>query len=79
MREAWVGDLIVDEGMTSDLSNEDGDGEDGHDGNRSQGLLDLQAHLILEVFGVIERVFVEDEQVGKGGEEEVDGSAEDPG
>ena len=41
-----------------------------------EGLLDLQPHLVLEVFRVLEGGFVEDEEVGERGEGEVDHRSE---
>lgn len=76
--EAWVGSAVVDEAEVADFGDEEGHGEDGHYGDRFEGLLDLQAHLVLEVFGVLEGGLVEDEDVAEGCECGVDKGAEEP-
>lgn len=78
MREAGIADGFVHEAVAADFEEERGDGEEGHDGDGAEGLLDLEAHLVLEVFRVVEGGFVEDEDVGEGGEGEVDDCAEEP-
>lgn len=77
--EAWGGDVVVDEAVAADFGDEPGRGEDGHDRNRLHGLLDLKAHLVLEVFGMLEGGLVEDEYVAEGREGAVDDEAEEPG
>lgn len=47
MFKAGVRRTVVDEGVTSDFSDEEGYGEDGHDRNRLHGLSNFHAHLIL--------------------------------
>jgi hypothetical protein len=74
-----VGGGIVDEAEATDFSDEEGDCEDGHDGDCLEGLLDFQAHLVLEIFGVLECGLVEDKDVAEGCEGGVDESAEEPG
>lgn len=47
MFKARVRRTVVDEGVTSDFSDEEGYGEDGHDRYRLHGLSNFHAHLIL--------------------------------
>ena len=74
-----LGRRVVHLGVAQDFAEEEGYGEDGHDGGRDEGLLDLLRDLVFEVFGVLEGGVVEDEQVGEGGAEKVDDGAEEPG
>lgn len=64
--------------MAAHLGEEEGDGEEGHDGEGAQRLLDLERDLVLEVFGVVDGGLVEDEDVRQAGGDEVDDEAEDP-
>ena len=59
-----VGRVVIDEAVAPDFGDEEGDGEDSHYRDRLERLLDFHAHLIFEVFGVLEGGFVEDEEVG---------------
>ena len=70
---------IVEEGVAADFGNEEGSGEDGHDGEGGVGLFDFERDLVFEVFGVREGGVVEDEEVGEAGAEVVDDEAEEPG
>lgn len=70
---------IVQFGMALHFADKEGDGEYSHDWERDRGLLDLQADLILKIFGVGEGGMVEDEEIGEGGANEVDDEAEEPG
>jgi hypothetical protein len=65
VRELRVGGGVVDEAEAADFCDEEGDGEDGHDWDGFEGLLDFEAHLVLEVFGVLEGGLVEDEDVAE--------------
>ena len=77
-RERCVRGRIVKFGVTADFAEEERGGEDGHEGKGDQGLFDLEANLVLEVFGVGEGCVVEDEEVRDGGADEVDDGAEKP-
>ena len=79
MGELGVGCRVVDEAEAADFGDEEGDGEDGHDRDGFEGLLDLETHLVLEVFGVLESGLVEDKDVAEGCESCVNESAEEPG
>jgi len=71
---------VVELGVAPDLGEEEGDGEDGHAGHAERGLADLHADLVLEELGVFEGGLIEDEDVGDGGDDEVNnGSAEPAG
>lgn len=74
-----VGGGVVDEAEAAHFGNEEGHCEQGHDGNGLEGLLDLKAHLVLEVFGVFESSLVEDEDVAEGGKSAVNEGAKEPG
>lgn len=76
--ERGIGRGVVQLGVPSNFAKEAGDGEDGHDGKRDGGLLDLEGDLVLEVFGMGEGGMVEDEEVGEGSADEVDEEAEEP-
>lgn len=69
---------IINLGVAADFEEEPGDGEDGHDGEGNVGLLHLEPNLVLEVLGVVESGLVEDEEVRKACEDEVDEDAEEP-
>jgi hypothetical protein len=77
--ELGVGGGVVDEAEATDFGDEEGDGEDGHDGDGFEGLLDFETHLVLEVFGMLEGGLVKDENVAEGCECGVDESAKEPG
>lgn len=74
-----VVEAVVYLGVTADFEEEERGGEDGHYREGDVGLAHLEADLVLEVFGVVEGCFVEDEEVGERGEDIVDDEAEDPG
>lgn len=61
-----------------DFGVEERGGEDGHHGHRHHRLHDFLAHLVLEEFGVLEGVLVENEDVGERREREVDDISEEP-
>lgn len=72
--EKWELEVIVPQARTvlggvihlavsPDFGKEKWYGEDGHDGQRPQCLLNLQTDLILQVFGMVERGLVEDENI----------------
>ena len=73
-----IGGAIVEFGKPTHFTEEQGCGEDGHDGKGDEGLFDLEPDLVAQVFGVGEGCVVEDEDVGKGCAEEVDDGAEKP-
>lgn len=77
--ELGVGGGVIDEAETADFGDEEGNGEDGHDGDCFEGLLDFETHLVLEVFGMLEGGLVKDENVAEGCERGVDESTEEPG
>lgn len=76
--ESRVGGGIVDEAVALDFSDEEGDGEDGHDRDGIEGLLDFHPHLVFEVFRVLEGGLVEDENVAERRKGGVDEGAEEP-
>lgn len=65
--------------MAEDFGEEEGSGEDGDEGHGVYGLGDFHADLVFEEFWVFEGGFVEDEDVGEGGDYEVYCCAGDPG
>lgn len=69
---------VVHLAVSTDLGDEEGRGEDAHDGHGAHGLGDLHGDLVLEIFGVGEGGLVEDEDVGEGCACEVDDETEDP-
>jgi hypothetical protein len=77
--EVGVSGRVVNEAHAANFGDEEGDGEEGHDGDGFEGLLDFETHLVLEVFGVLEGGLVEDKDVAEGCERAVDESAEEPG
>ena len=76
--EAGVGYAVVEEAMAADFGDEGGDCEDCHDRNCANSLLDLHAHLVLEVFGVLEGGLVEDEDIAECCAAEIDYQSENP-
>ena len=76
-RERSVRGRVVKFSIAKDFGEEDGGGEDGHQWDGGEGLLDLLTDLVLEIFRVCEGCMVENEDVGEGGAEEIDDSAED--
>lgn len=70
---------VVEFGVAADFGREEGGGQDGHDGHGDVGLFHLKANLVLEEFGVVDCRFVEDEDVGYCGADEVDEEAKEPG
>lgn len=77
--EWFIGEGIVEFGVPPYFGEEEGGGEDGDEGHGVDGLADLHPYLVFEEFGVFEGCFVEDEDVGEGGDDEVDCCAGDPG
>ena len=71
-----VGDVVVDEAVASNFSDEGWEGEDGHYGYRLECLPYLHLDLVTEVFRVLKRCLVEDEVVAECRAEEVDNNAE---
>lgn len=65
MFEAWRGRAIVNERVASHFSNEEGNGKDGHDWDRSECLLNLHAHLVLEVLWMLKCGLVEDKDIAE--------------
>ena len=64
--EEWVshlGCVVVYEAVAADFGYEARYCEYGHNGNGVHRLRDFHAHLVLEVFRVVERLLVEDEDV----------------
>lgn len=78
MREASIGRAVVDEGVAAHLSHEEWHCEDGHDWDRFERLANFHAHLVLEVFWVLESRLVEDKHIAERSACEVDDEAEDP-
>jgi len=76
--ESRSGDVVIDEAVAADFGDEPGGGEDGHDGDGAEGLLDFEAHLVFEVFGMLEGGFVENEDIAEGCEGAVDEEAKKP-
>jgi hypothetical protein len=70
---------IVEFGIAPYLSEEEGRREGGDPGHSVDGLADFHTDLVFEEFGMLESCFVEDEEVGEGGDDEVDRCAGDPG
>ena len=77
-REGRIVQRVVHLSVAHDFHEEEGRSEGGQSGHRLHGLLNLHAHLVLEVLRVVEGGFVEDIVVGESGEAEVDEEAEDP-
>ena len=63
---------VVQLPIASNFREETGSGEDGEEGLGDHGLADLELDLVFEIFGMGERGVVEDEDVGKGGADEVE-------
>jgi len=64
-RERGVRGRVVKFSIAKNFAEEDGGGEDGHQWDGGEGLLDLLTDLVLEVFGVCEGCVVENEDVGE--------------
>lgn len=78
----WLGgfvECVVEEVVILDFGDEEGGGVEGYDGYGFVGLFDFELDLVFEEFGVFKGFFVEDEEVGEGGEDEVDQEVEDFG
>lgn len=69
---------VVQLAVSADFEQEEGHGEDGHDWQCADGLLDLEPDLVLEVLWVLEGGFVENKDIGQRREDEVEDYAEDP-
>ena len=69
---------VIEARIATYFEQEAGGCKDGHDGHGDHRLSDLEAHLVLEVFGVRKSGVIEDEEVGEGREEEVGYEAEEP-
>jgi len=74
-RERSVRGRVVKFSIATDFAEEGEGGEDCHERDGSESLLDLEADLVLEVFRMCEGCMIENEDVGEGGAEEIDGSA----
>lgn len=61
--ERGIGRGVIKFGVTAHFAEEKGGREDGHDGKRSQSLLDFEPDLILEVLGMHEGCVVENKYV----------------
>ena len=77
-REGRLRECVVELTVPAHFRHHQGRGEERHAWHRGHGLLDLHADLVLEEFGVLEGVLVEDEEVGKAAADEVDDYAEEP-
>ena len=76
---SWsVGAVVIQHRVAAYFGDEEGSCEDGHDRQSSACLSDFHTHLVLEELGMIEGIFVEDENVREGCEDEVDDKAKDP-
>ena len=76
--EGFVRRGVVEFTVAAHFGEEERDGEDGHDRQSDQSLSDLEADLVLQVFGVREGGVIEDEEVRERGADEVNNEAEDP-
>ncbi|KAB8349513.1 hypothetical protein FH972_023539 [Carpinus fangiana] len=78
--QAWaVGGAAVHLRVAAHLEEKGRQSAEGHQREGGKGLLDLQAHLVLEVLGVLEGGLVEDQEIGGGGDGEVEDDGKDPG
>lgn len=77
--EGLVRGVVVEFRVAAHFGEEEGDGEHRHVWHGCHGLLDLHANLVLEEFRVLEGCLVEDEVVGKGGDDAVEQCAGEPG
>lgn len=77
-RKRRVANSVVHVSVAADFEEEKGNGGGGHARHGLHCLSDLHAHLVLEVFRVVEVGFVKDEVVGEGSKDEVDEESEDP-
>lgn len=71
-RPAIIADILIQQALAADLSQEPGQGEDVDDGDGGQGRLDLLADLVLQEARVVLEPPVEDEVVREGAEDEVE-------
>ena len=70
---SWtIGEGIVELGVSANFGKEERRCEDCDPGHGAYGLSDLHANLIFEEFWVFKSRFVEDEDVGEGGDNEID-------
>jgi len=69
---------IIQFGVTKEFAHEERGGENGHDGKGDEGLGYFLPYLVLEKFRVLRCVFVENEVVGQGGEDEVNKETKQP-
>ena len=72
IRAGLVAEGVVEFGVASYFGKEEWGGEDGNEGHAVYRLGDFHFDLVLEEFGVLEGGFVEDEDVRKGRDNEVD-------
>lgn len=70
--------LVVDERVAIDFGNEPRRGEKGNDGHCAQCLIDLHAHLVLEVFWVVDGSLIEDKNIRKTSTHSIVDNAKDP-
>lgn len=65
------GESVVDEGVAANLCDEPGRCQKGNDGHCMEGLLDFHAHLVFEIFGMLDGGLVENENVGETGADKI--------
>jgi len=65
--------------VAADFSQEEGGCEEGHAWHRGAGLRYFHLDLILEELRVLEGCLVEDEYIGEGRDEKVNGTTSNPG
>ncbi len=70
---------VVELGVSPNLGEEEGYREDRDPRHGANSLSDLHSYLVLEKFRVLENRFIEDKDVGQGGDDKVDRCAHDPG
>lgn len=74
----FVCENVVEFAVSADFREEERDGKDRDPGHGADGLFYFHADLILQELRVLEGGFVEDEDVGEGGDDEVNCGAGDP-
>lgn len=73
-----IGSGIVYLGITANFGQEESGGKCSHSGEATKGLFDFEAHLVLEVFGMLEGCLVKDKVVGEACTDKVNDNAEEP-
>lgn len=73
-----IGGGVVELSVAADFEEEERGSDDGHNWHGLVGLDHLEPDLVLEESGVVEGALVEDEDIGEGGDDEVDGQTEEP-